>query len=439
MFFEIPQKTDPTASWPKTNHGIAAKLQDGSLITVPIPAEVVNTLVVGVSGNGKTTFTKKFIDAKLKENPNLFCVFFQVKPDDFTEEFLRLRPNDKVITYSDKLFPKNTFRWNLVKEVRVHAKDEWPTVLEEIASILFADLLEDKRNLIWADAGKAAFKGFILVLLHCYKNNPANGKVISAMKNMPRKEFLSFLAKYTPNHSFLKDSFGYDPAQANDYQLTRRASDIFFFLNNVLERFGGTFATIDGEDTIYEYLQGRYTERLFIVHDHKTKDSAKYFEQYIFKYIGNEMLSQSSDFQGRQMLWVLDEIDKIEADINLSQIITLGRQFGLQVLVSTQSLESLFAIAPEIQGDHLTKAALAGFGMTVACHPGDALTIQTLQGLYGKRIKQILTLPLSRYDTPKIDTQWQPIVDDQDFANLGIGECYIKLYASDPVRCKILP
>lgn len=430
MFFEIPQKTE---SWPKTNHGIAAKLQDGSLITVP--TEAINTLVLGVSGYGKTTYTKAFVHEKLKENPNLFCVFFQVKPDDFTEEFLR--PNDKVITFNEKLYPNNCFKWNLVKEVRACPKDEWETVLEEIATILFADLLADPRNLIWADAAKAAFKGFILVLLHRYKNNPANGKVISAMKNMPRKEFLSFLAKYTPNRSFLKDSFGYDPAQANDYQLTRRASDIFFFLNNVLERFGGTFES-DGEDTIYEYLQGSY-ERLFIVHDHKTKDSAKYFEQYIFKYIGNEMLSQASDFQGRQMLWVLDEIDKIEADINLSQIITLGRQFGLQVLVSTQSLESLFAIAPEIQGDHLIKASLAGFGMTVAFHPGDPFSIQALQTLYGKRIKQTVTLSLSRYETPRIDTQWQPIVDDHDFASLGIGECYIKLYASDPVRCKILP
>lgn len=437
MFFEIPQKTDPTASWPKTNHGIAAKLHDGSLITVPIPADVVNTLIVGVSGYGKTTFTKAFVREKYKENQNLFSVFFQVKPDDFTGEFLR--PEDKVITYSDKLFPKNTFRWNLIKEIRVHAKDEWETVLEEIASILFADLLEDKRNLIWADAGKNTFKAFILTLLHCYKNNPSNGKIISAMKNTPRKDFLKFLSKYPPNRSLLLDIFDYDFMHGDDYKLTRKASDTFFFLNNVLERFGGTFASIGGEDTLYDYLHGHYYgKRLFIVHDHKTKDSAKYFEKFIFKYIGNEILSQSSDFQGRQMLWVLDEIDKIEADIHLTQVVTLGRQFGLQTIVSTQSLESLFAIAPEFQGDHLTKASFAGFGMTVAFHPADPFTTQTLQGLYGKRIKQTVTLPLSRYDTPKIDTQWQPIVDDQDFANLGIGECFIKLYASDPVRCKIL-
>lgn len=436
MFFEIPQKTDPTASWPKTNHGIAAKLHDGSLITVPIPADVVNTLIVGVSGYGKTTFTKAFVREKYKENQNLFSVFFQVKPDDFTGEFLR--PDDKVITFNESLYPNNSFRWNLVKEVRSCPKDEWATVLEEITNILFADLLADPRNLIWTDAAKAAFKGFILVLLHCYKNNPANGQVISAMKDLARIEFLSFLAKYTPNHSFLKDSFGYDPAQANDYQLTRRASDIFFFLNNVLERFGGTFAAMEGDDTIYDYLHGHYGERLFIVHDHKTKDSAKYFEEFIFKYIGNEILSQSSDFQGRQMLWVLDEIDKIEADIHLTQVVTLGRQFGLQTIVSTQSLESLFAIAPEFQGDHLTKASFAGFAMTVAFHPADPFTTQTLQGLYGKRIKQTVTLPLSRYDTPRIDTHWQPIVDDQDFASLGIGECFIKFYASAPVRCKIL-
>ena len=72
------------------------------------------------------------------------------------------------------------------------------------------------------------------------------------------------------------------------------------------------------------------------------------------------MLSLTSEFHGK-MLWVLDEIDKVEHDFGLTQAVTLGQQFGLQVLVSTQSLESLYAVAPEFHGEHLTRAALRDF------------------------------------------------------------------------------
>lgn len=193
----------------------------------------------------------------------------------------------------------------------------------------------------------------------------------------------------------------------------------------------------DGEDTIYDFLHGHYGERLFMIHDHKQRNSSKLFEQYFLKYIGDEVLSLTSDFSGR-MVWVLDEIDKVEHDFGLTQAVTLGRQFGLQVLVSTQSLESLYAVAPEFYGEHLTNASLAGFAMTAAFHPGDPHTIETLQTLYGKCMKQTVAMPLSRYDKPLITTEQRPIVEDGDFASLDIGECYIKLYSAKPERVKIL-
>lgn len=435
MFYDMLFRQSAPLNWPETEYGVrAVRKSDGSIVRVPVGQ--MNVLTVGTTRYGKTVFTKACVREVFREDPERYAVFFQIKPDDFTGEFMR--PEDKIITFSDRLCRKeNLFRWNLVKEIRSRCRDEWESVLEEMASVLFADLLADSRNRVWAEAAKETWKAFVRVILYQYQNNPSNKKLISAMQHMTHKDFLKFLAEYRPNRSILRDNFAFDPEQCEHYAMPRKGSDIMFFLQNVIGKFGGSFLAEDGEDTIWDYLHGAYGKRLFLVHDHKKRDSAKLFEQYFLKTIGDEMLSLTSGFRGK-MLWVLDEIDKVEHDFGLTQAVTLGQQFGLQVLVSTQSLESLYAVAPEFHGEHLTRAALAGFPVTAAFHPGDPHTIETLQKLYGKCRKQTLIMPLSRYEPPVVTTEQEYMVEDSDFASLGVGECYIKVRSSQPERLKIL-
>ena len=435
MSYDMTRNNGPV-NWPEAARGIRAELlRSGSIVKIPVLPNT-NTLVVGVPGNGKTVLTKKIVDVLFEEDPGLYAVFFQIKPDDFTQAYLR--PQDKVIAYSDEICPgQNQFRWNLVKEIRSCEKSQWDAVLNEITAILFSDLLQDKRNLVWIDGAMSTFKAFIKVLLYKYSNNPSNAKVIGAMKSMPRRELLDFLAEYPPNRSMLMDNFEFDPDNCENYSMPRKGRDILFFVQNVLDKFGGNFLSEDGDDTIYDYLHGRYGERLFMIHDHKSRSSSKLFEHYFMKYIGDDKLSITSSHHGR-MVWILDEVDKIGGDFGLTQAVTLGRGYGLQVIVSTQSLESLYAIAPDFYGEHLTNASISGFGTFAAFHPGDAHTIQTLQTLFGKQRRRIMTMPLSRYDKPTVTTENLPIVDDEDFASLGIGECYIKIRSAVPERVRII-
>lgn len=436
MFYDMTVK-QPRPNWPETRYGVNARLiLDDSAVKIPV-LPGVNILIVGVPGNGKTVLTKEIAQGLFEEDPELYAVFFQIKSDDFTAAFLR--PQDKVISYSPDVCPEgNLFKWCLVKEVRCCDRGKWDAVLNEITTILFSDLLQDKRNLIWIDGAMTTFKAFVKVILYKYRNNPSNYKLINAMKTMPRKELLRFLAEYAPNRSMLMDNFEYDPDHCENYTMPRKGSDILFFLQSVLDKFGSSFLSADGDDTIYDYLHGRYGRRLFLLHDHKYRDSAKLFERFFMKYIADEKLSMTSCHTGR-MLWILDEIDKIEGDFGLTQAVTLGRQFGLQSVISTQSLESLYAIAPDFHGEHLTNAAMSGLGMYAAFHPGDAHTIQTLQTLFGKEQKQTLTMPLSRYDRPTITTEVRPIVEDSDFASLDVGECYVKIKSARPERVRIIP
>ena len=436
MFYELNQNAPPP-NWPQSSCGVRAKLlRNDCIVTIPVLPQV-NTLIVGTPGNGKTVLTKEIVQELFQQNPGMYAVFFQIKPDDFTQAFLR--PQDKVISYSPKACPEgNLFKWNMVREVRSCKKEDWDAVLDEMTTILFSDLMQDKRNLVWIDGARRTFKAFLKVLLHQYGNNPSNYQVIQAMKTMPRKELLQFLAEYPPNRSMLMDDFDFDPSHCEKYTMPKKGHDIFFFVQHIIDRFGGTFLAEDGNDTIHDYLCGNYGERLFLLHDHKTRNSSKLFELFFLKYITDDKLSITSRHSG-DMCFILDEIDKIEQDFGLTQAITLGRQFGLFVILASQSIESLYAIAPELYGEHLTNAAMSGFG-AIACYlPGDPYTIQTLQTLFGTKTKQIFTMPMFRYDKPTVTTQILPAVEDRDFASLGIGECYIKIKSAEPERVKILP
>lgn len=439
MYYEYPTGArESHLAWPSGTHGVLAEdSADGQKVEIPV--EPMNVLVTGTTGYGKTEFTKAYIRRRFQQDENLFAVIYQMKPDDFTGEFLR--PQDLVITFDedDTLTAKgfHFFKWNLVREIRSVKQAEWDPLLHAISSILFADLLREPRNRLWAWGAMMAFESFIKVILYRYTNNPFNRELINGMKYMNRLEFLQFLAGYPPNRSMLRDYFDFDPDNCRDYVMPRKGSDIFFFLQDVLSRFGGTFLSEDGDDTIYDYLHGRYGERLFIIHDHKKRHSLQMFELFFLKYLTDSLLSLSSDFRERLLL-VLDEIDKVEHDFGLTQAVTLGRQFGLDVIVSTQSLESLYAIAPDNHGEHLTNASLSGFSMFVSFHAGDPYTINTLQKLYGSRRKMIMEMPLSRYGRPQVKSEMRPFVEDMDFANLGVGECYVKYRDGLPRNVKIL-
>lgn len=357
---------DKEIDWPKTKYCVkAVRERDKKIIEIPVLP--INMLVTGTTGFGKTVFIKQYISRMLEENPEKYIIIFQIKPEDYTKDFLR--PQDKIITFYDGIYSsQNIFKWCLVKEIRVRPQNMWQIELEEIASILFADILSDSRNVTWAGAAKDFFKGFINVILYCYKNNPSNYEIINAMNGMSWSEILKFLWQYPPNRSMLKDNFEYDISLGDNYRLNKKGSDIAFFLQYIKNKFGGSFMSENAQDTIYDYLHKKYGSRLFILHDHKARESSKLFERYFLKHIVDEMLSMTRDFN-ENMIMVLDEIDKIGYDFGLIEAITLGREFKLQTLVSTQSLNSLYALSPEKHGEKLIDAALSGFPMTVTFHP----------------------------------------------------------------------
>lgn len=440
MLYEIPLFTKELL--PEWEHGVGsipATLSNGTIVDLPILAQT-NVLTVGTTGTGKSkSFSLPAAKRLLASNPMMKGVFFETKRT-FLDSFMQ--QNDKVITYDPTIVPAcNLFQWCLIKEIR-QARDK-EGEMRQIAEVLFRDLLAGaENNRAWIESARNTFIAVLRVIVDCYSDNTSNWDLINALRNMSTNDLLTYLSKHPRNRSLLSKDFSFDVSKKDTYTPTRRATDVMFFFNSVLETWGGSFES-KGQDTIHDYLHGSlgYGRNLFLVYDLATAESSRPFILYFLKKIKDEKMSLSSTIK-EPMLWCMDEADKLAdggkaADFGLFQAATLGREYGLQILLTTQSVENLYGLAPGFN-EHIAKGGLSGFSVLISFRPGDATTISTLQTLFGSRRHDITTMPLSRYDHPTVKSEIEPVVSEADFAQLDTGEAYIKIKSAHPQKVSII-
>jgi hypothetical protein len=431
-------QTAQMPNWPKGEGSISATLlPSGTAIQLPV-LNGVNVITFGMVGTGKTaSFTEPAAEMLLSGAPEMKGVFFETK-HSFVKRFMH--ENDKVITHNPQAVPaKNLFVPNIIKEVRQVTDSE--AEMRDVAEFLFSGLLNGaNQNRAWIEAARNTFIGVLRTIVDCYPTaNTGNGTLVNALRRMTTKELLAYLAQHPRNHAMLCSDWGYSPDHPADFVNTRRAGDIRFFLNQVLERFSGSFA-LDGEDTIHNWLSGNYGRNLFFLYDLASAEISRPFFLYYLKKIKDFKLSNSSK-PTPSILMVLDEIDKLadngkSADWGLFQAANLGREYGLQILLTTQSVENLYGLSPDFN-EHITTGGLAGFPYLISFRPGDPATVSTLQTLYGSEYKEHLLFPVSRYAEPIVKCELEPIVTDAEFASLDTGDCIVKIISHRPQKVHI--
>ena len=129
------------------------------------------------------------------------------------------------------------------------------------------------------------FIGVLRTIVDCFPNeNTDNWTLVNALRRMTTEEILAYLARHPRNHSMLRKDFGYDFSCPKGYEPPKRASDILFFFNQVLESFSGTFE-MKGMDTIHDWLEDKYGRNLFFLYDISSAEISRPFFLYYLKKI----------------------------------------------------------------------------------------------------------------------------------------------------------
>lgn len=438
MLYDLPavMRKPLTPQWSEGVGSISAELPDGTPVRLPV-YKGVNCLTLGVVGTGKTrSFTEQAAEILLAAVPDMKGIFFEVK-DSFISRFLV--SGDKVITQNPKaVSADNLFVPNIIKEIR--QSNDREAEMREFADFLFKELLDDaNQNRAWVDAARDTFVAVLRTIVDLYPDNTSNRALINALKRMTTPELLAYIAKHPDNHSILRRDWDYDPAHPESYVPTKRASDILFFFERAIGLFSGSFL-MEGTDTIHDWLNGKYGRNIFFLYDLASAEISRPFFLYYMKKIKDYKLSNSAKATP-PLLMVLDELDKMadggkDADWGLFQAANIGREAGLQILLTTQSIENLYGLSPKFN-EHITTGGLAGFPYLISFRPGDPSSVSTLQTLYGSEYKEHLVMPASRYADPVVKSELEPIVTDAEFASLDTGDCYVKIMSHRPQRVHI--
>ena len=233
MLYEISLHTkEQIPEWECGIGSIPARLPNGRVVDLPI-LEGISVLTVGMAGSGKSkSYTLPAAKKLLSANPQMMGVFFETKRT-FLDAFMR--NEDKVIAYDLSIVPSvNQFRWCMIKEIR-QARDK-EAEMRQISDVLFSTLLAGaENNRAWIESARNTFIAVLRVIVNCYTDNTSNWNLINALRNMSVNDLLAYLSKHPRNHSLLSKDFGYDVSKKDTYVPTRRATDVMFFFNTVLE------------------------------------------------------------------------------------------------------------------------------------------------------------------------------------------------------------
>ena len=436
MLYDIPsQYVRLPPSVYLSDEGVPCLLPDHTVGYIPaLPGR--SYLIVGMTGSGKSTLTRELTCKLLNEKPDTLGVFFQVKPDDFSSRFMTT--DSKIILYRNtRFFDRNVFHWNMIREIRQAADPE--AELRQLGESLFGkERLNDPHNGEWAEAAMNTFLGFLRVLVNSEGEAPSNAQVLRQLRGLSGVQLLRFLSRHPDNHPLLISTFVFDPNHPDTpYNMPRKGEDTLFFMNKIVSRFGGdSFMAEEGQDTLHDFLHSR-GRRLFIQHDLSQEAASRPLEVYLLTKLINDKMSPSAGVKA-PVLMVLDEADKVGSDFGAGKAATLGRGFGLQLILSTQSTESLYALMPPENREHAGNATLAGFPVKIVFQCGDAQTISTMQSLFGTDRFDIAVPALSRREAPTVRSEREPLVTDLELASLKTGECYVKVASDLPQKVYML-
>lgn len=424
--------TTSRENWRESDMGIPVYIENEILSEIPVDDDILaaNLLVAGTTRIGKTTFLINLIKRLRVRYPEALFVIFDPKRD-----FLPLYEEDNDILcsfYADDGNRYRYFAWNLIKECvqSEHPEDQ----LRELLSMIFEEDISVSKDPFFPKAAREILIGYCLTFIRRKMRNPqeaipTNHDILSLLKFMSADQLRTRLAMENDNRRLIEDFL-----PCINGQSTKQAQGVLACLTEVLTLFVGTFAG-QGQDTIHEFLQ-QSGKTIFLEYDYAREKSSNAFYRIFLKMIIQEKLSQNSD-PHKKVFLILDEAAILKHDFDLANALNIGGGLGLRTILACQSTAQFLNLVPE-QKEYLVDALMAGFASTITFRLNDAKSLEQIQRHMGQGNYAYCNFPMSRYDKPSISIQKESAVLPEHLTNLNVGEAYVKLKNSSPIKVKFI-
>lgn len=368
-------------------------------------------MCLGQTGIGKTYFCKKLI-MQLRENikENYSIVIIQAK-DDFIDCY---REGDVIIgqgRYVDK-----TQKWNCFRDILF---DGWDKANVERNCREFAEqLFSDKQNQtqqFFADGAKLLFYSVLVTYIKRARNS------LSKRCKLSNKELRDFFVNYSTEQykNLLQDCV--EPGllrmvlgdDINNLQALGVMGEV---VTTVINSFTDIFAE-DGDFSIREFVHNKSGKTLFINYDPAYKDTQAKVYKSMVDMMFKEILSQNAS-KGKT-IFLCDELPVI-GKVDLNYAVNLGRAKGFVPIVGFQSIEQIYSIYGEKDGNVL----LAGLCSKFYFKPNDTVSRKNISEHFGRAVLEYIDISPGG---TRIRREEGDLVDDTDIHNMMVGDCFVSL------------
>lgn len=329
--------------------------------------DLKHLLVVGGVGSGKTVLISRLLESRIRNPLNKDAKFIinDLKPD--WVEYFYNPETDYIFNYSDKRsIYFNIFSYFLNDEGEISEVD-----LVTLCALLIE---EDPKDKMWTGLARDVMKAILIV---CVVEETTT---LSAIKNM-----LSWKA------SDLKKKFNEIEGTEKGIQALTGSDgtvgSVMVTLSSSTKFFEGISDTCHKGKDVFDlnmWLRKKGQSKIFMINDIKNKEfnapKVSVFVDTLIKAIWALGEDRSVE-KNRRIYFFLDELGAISKLNSLEAAITVGRSFGISVVIGIQDIAKF----DKIYGEHDRKTIINSLSSKIILRLTDSDTAKYLSEIIGEK------------------------------------------------------
>ncbi|MBM6939376.1 type IV secretion system DNA-binding domain-containing protein [Pseudoflavonifractor phocaeensis] len=370
-------------------------------------------LAMGATGTGKSAFLRA-CGKQLRERLGTAysMVVLEVKEDYSPHLF---RPGDLILGQGPDR--GRSVRWNLFADL---TDDGWEDETIRLNCMEFTrQLFADKKNQSQQFFPDAAQLLLYVVLVRYIQE--ARGSLLQRRK-LSNAGLRAFFSQYDPEQYVSLMERCEDPGVVrmllgtsadNPQALGVLGEEVLTVLSTFSDVFGE-----EGDFSIRRFVREKSGRALFLRFDPAYRETQRRVFSLLINLMFKELLARRSGPAGN-LVFLCDELPTI-GKVDLPSALNLGRAKGLLCLAGLQSVEQLYAL----YGEHEGNTALAGFCNQVLFAPNDPRTRRYIRDLFGEnRVEELILSPGGVHTIQRGGY----VVEDSHLTRLCVGDCICSL------------